>query len=120
MIDKDRWDEEDREWVEAHEHAVAYETYDALEATMDSLQTKKRAARQAVDALVEAHFLYEFPINVIFNGRADLIQELNESIEEMQINLGRDFWTHNLTRRDHLYKMLTGESVLEKIKESDE
>ena len=114
-IDVTRWIEEDKEWVHAHEHAVQYEVYDALVCTMNTLQEKKRAARQAVDAIVEAHFLYEFPINVIFNGRDDLIQELKESIEEMHVNLGRDFWTHNITRRDSLYRTLTGESILEKV-----
>lgn len=88
------------------------ELFDVFLATFSELEEQQLTSNQVLDALLEAYYLYEFPINVIFNGRKKLMALLKNSIEEQKELLGSPF-THSLKRRNMLYLELTGDDILE-------
>jgi hypothetical protein len=72
----------------------------------------EQSARECLDALVEAVYLYEIPVQTIFAKRPELLKVLKKTILEKQepdaVRIESLF-----NRRVLLYRELTGKDILE-------
>jgi len=92
-----------------------YEDYEKEQDILNDVGA--RTSHQVLDALFEAYYMYDFPVNVIFNGRPLVIELLKKSILARKELLGI---THSLKRRNMLYLELTGIDLLELTKDEAE
>ncbi len=94
-----------------------YEDYEKEQDILNDAERMARTSHQVLDALFEAYYMYDFPVNVIFNGRPLVIELLKKSILARKGLLGI---THSLKRRNMLYLELTGIDLLKLIKDEAE
>jgi hypothetical protein len=79
---------------------------------LDAMELAHEGGMQALEALVEAVWLYEFPYEVLFRQRAALVELLQKSLELDIALLGTEHATQIMRRKDRILEVVTGQSLL--------